>query len=80
MKPLLNKELPNFLKRFGNFVDGEIRSVDIVSPTQMKLILAGQDEARGFDWLTIEFLFDGVSDAKLIDSSKYNPTSAKYKI
>ena len=70
MKPLLAKELPNFLKRFGNFVDAEIRSIDILSPTSMKLTLAGQDGARSFDWITIELEFDGVSDARLIDNSK----------
>ena len=70
MKPLLAKELANFLNRFGNFVDGEIRSIDIISPTSMKLVLAGQDQARGFDWLTVELEFDGVSDARLIDGAK----------
>ena len=70
MKPLLTKELTSFLKRFGNFVDGEVRSINLASPSQIKLTLAGQDEARGFDWLTIELEFDGVSDASLIDSDK----------
>ena len=70
MKPLLAKDLPSFLKRFGNFVDGEIRSIEITSPLDMKVIIAGQDQARGFDWITVELEFDSVSDAKLLDSSK----------
>ncbi|QOY54662.1 hypothetical protein HUE87_12525 [Candidatus Sulfurimonas marisnigri] len=70
MKPILAKELPNFLKRFGNFVHGELRNIEIISPTVIKLTIAGQDSARGFDWLTIELELSGVSDAKLLDSSK----------
>lgn len=70
MKPLLARELPTFLQRFGNFVDGELRHVEIVSPTVIKITIAGQDSARGFDWLTIELELSGVSDARLIDNSK----------
>ncbi len=70
MKPLLKKELPNFLERFDSFIDGEVRHVEVVSPTIIKVTLAGQDSARGFDWITVEFEFGGVSDARLLDSSK----------
>jgi len=70
MKSLLVKDLPTFLKRFGNFVDGEFRDVQIISPTNIKVIIAAQDEARGFDWLTIEFEFYDVSNASLIDNNK----------
>jgi len=70
MKPLLKKDLPAFLERFGNFIDSEFRHVDIVSPTVIKITLAGQDSARGFDWITVEFEFNGVSDVRLLDNSK----------
>ena len=70
MKPLHVKDLPDFLNRFGKFVDGELRDIQIISPTTMKVILAGQDTARGFDWLTVEFEFSNVSDASLIDNDK----------
>jgi hypothetical protein len=70
MKPLLAEDLPTFLKRFGNFVDGEFRSIDITSPTAMLVTLAGQDSARGFDWLSIKLEFSGVSDAKLLENSQ----------
>ena len=70
MKPLLAKDLPTFLERFGNFVDGEFRHVEIISPTTINITLACQDSARGFDWITVEFEFSGVSDASLIDNSK----------
>ncbi|WP_324171758.1 hypothetical protein [Sulfurimonas sp.] len=70
MKPLLKTELPNFLKRFGNFIDGEIRSIDIISPTIIKVTMAAQDSARGFDWLSINLEFSNIIDAKLIENSK----------
>ena len=70
MKPLLEKDLQSFLKRFGNFVDAEFRDVKVISPTLIEVIIAAQDEARGFDWLTIHFEFSNVSNASLIDNNK----------
>ena len=70
MKPLLFKELPNFVKRFGDFIDGELRSIDVISPTQINLTLACQDVARGYDWLSLEFEFKNISEASLIDNDK----------
>jgi len=70
LKPLLTKDLDTFLNRFGNFVDGEIRSLEMTSPSNMTLTIAAQDSARGFDWLTIIFNFDGVSDASLVNNNK----------
>ena len=70
MRPLLSKELPQFLNRFGNFVDAEIRSFEMISPTTVKAVIACQDEARGFNWLTLHLEFSNISDAKLIDHSK----------
>ena len=70
MKPLLKNTLDSFLKRFGNFIDAEIRSIDATSPTTISAVIACQDSARGFDWLTINFEFCGVIDASLIQNSK----------
>ena len=70
MKPLLAKDLAAFMQRFNNFKDGEFRSLEVVSPTTMKITLAGQDEARAFDWISLELEFNGVSDARLLDNSK----------
>lgn len=70
MRPLLTKEIDSFLKRFGNFVDGEIREVKLISPTVIEMTIAGQDEARGFDWITVNFEFSGVSNATLTDESQ----------
>jgi len=70
MKPLLAKDLAAFMQRFNNFKDGEFRSLEVISPTTMKITLAGQDEARVFNWISLELEFNGVRDAKLLDSSK----------
>lgn len=70
MKPLLKKDIEGFLKRFDSFIDSELRSIDIISPTTVRITLAAQDSARGFDWITIEFEFSSINDAKLLENSK----------
>lgn len=70
MKPIT--DIATFLKRFNNFKDAEIRSIEILSATTIKIIFATQDAARGYDWLTIELEFSGVIDAKIIEESKLN--------
>ncbi len=70
MKPLLKKDIESFLKRFDNFIDAEFKSIEILSPTSIKITIAAQDGARGFDWITVDFEFSGVSDARLLDNSK----------
>jgi len=68
MKPITNIE--SFLQRFDNFKNGELRSIEVINPTTMLVILAGQDEARAFDWISMKLEFNGVNDARLLDSSK----------
>jgi len=70
MKPLLQTELQTFLKRFNNFRDAEIRSVKILSATNIELTFALQDSARAFDWITLTLSFYGVSDARIVDDKK----------
>ena len=70
MKPLIRKDLPIFLERFGHFVDCELRSIEVTSPTTMLVTVAAQDTARGFDWLSIKLEFNGVSDARLLENSQ----------
>ena len=72
MKPLLAKELENFLKRFNYFIDAEFRHIEIISPTTIALTLAAQDEAKAFDWVSVMLQFDGVQDARLTENSKLN--------
>jgi urease accessory protein UreE len=54
-----------FAKRFSNFVDAQLRSLKIKSPTEIDLTIAVQDRARNFDWITLTLHFYGVSDANL---------------
>lgn len=70
MKPLLKKDLSPFLKRFDDFRDAEFRSLEIVSPTTVKIILEAQDSAREFNWITISLELSGISDANLPQNSK----------
>ena len=62
--------IPAFLKRFNNFKDAEFRSIDLISPLQIKLVFAVQDEARAFDWITISLEFNGVVDARLLEHNR----------
>ena len=68
MKPLTN--INEFLKRFDNFIDGEFRSIKIISPTVMLVTLAGQDSARSFDWISMKLEFNGISNARVIEDNK----------
>ena len=68
MKPLTNVDA--FLKRFNNFKGGEVRSIEITSPSIMTITLAGQDESRAFDWISLQLECNGISDAQLLDNSK----------
>jgi hypothetical protein len=70
VKPILAKDLPNFNSRFGGFVDAEIRCVEVMSPTVIQVVIACQDSARGFDWLTLNLEFSGITDARLLEKSK----------
>jgi len=72
MKPLLSKDLPTFLERLCHFKDGEIRSMDILSPTEITITLTTQDSARGYDWISITLHFSGVSDAKLLQEHQFD--------
>jgi hypothetical protein len=72
MKPLLKKDIDGFLKRFDGFVNSELRSMQIISSSAVKITLAVQDAARDFDWVTISLEFNGISDAKLPQNSNLN--------
>ena len=70
MKPLALNELPAFTERFSSFKDAEFRSLEIISPLQIRTTFAVQDSARAYDWITITLEFNGVSDARLLESTK----------
>ncbi|MBA1433283.1 MAG: hypothetical protein FAF04_06790 [Epsilonproteobacteria bacterium] len=70
MKPLNSIEITKLLERFDDFKESKIRSLEIISPTEIEMTFALQDRARGFDWITLTLLFSDVLDAKLIDTDK----------
>ncbi|MBE0513514.1 hypothetical protein [Sulfurimonas sp.] len=70
MRPLLKKDCNAFLKRFDNFIDAELRFIEVVSATTVKITLAAQDNARGFDWITLTLEFNGIKGALLLENSK----------
>jgi len=70
MKPLPPSKITKFLERFDDFKESEIRSLKIISPTEIEMIFAVQDKARAYDWIKITLLLRDLHDAKLIDESK----------
>jgi hypothetical protein len=70
MKPLTKSALNTFLERFGYFKDGEIREIEIKSPTNIFITIAAQDESRAYDWVTVKLEFEGVSSASLIENNQ----------
>lgn len=67
MKPLLKKDITNFLDRFDNFSSSEIRGLQVLTPSSFELTLATQDKARAYDWITLTLNFNEVNDAKLVE-------------
>ncbi|QOP42314.1 hypothetical protein [Sulfurimonas marina] len=72
MKPLTQTGLTEFLERFENFKGAELRSVEVINPFEIKVVLATQDKARAFDWITIELLFSEVEAANLVEDNQLN--------
>lgn len=70
MKPLTQKGLTEFLDRFDHFKGGELRSVDVINPFEIKVVLAAQDVARAYDWITIELFFYEVQAANLVEENQ----------
>jgi hypothetical protein len=70
MKPLLPQDISAFLKRFENFKDADFRSLEVLSPTNIKISFAVQDTARAFDWITIILEFQDLVDAALVPDNQ----------
>jgi len=70
MKPLLKKDISPFLKRFDSFRGSKLNSIEIVTPTTLKITLTAQDGAREFDWIIITLELSGINDAQLPQNSK----------
>jgi len=69
IKPLNDSSLAQLLVRIENGRYGEIRSVTTLSPASIEIRLSVQDTARGYDWIDIAFVVNGVSDAKLVSDN-----------
>ena len=70
MKPLLHTALEDFLYRFENFTSSELNEIDVITPTSIKLLVSTQDRQRSFDWIGLDFLFEEVVEANLIENEK----------
>lgn len=65
VKPLNALSLKSLCERIDFARNGEIHSLTPLSPTSIEIRFSVQDKARGFDWIDVAFVIDGVSDAKL---------------
>lgn len=70
MKPLSYNSLEDFLYRFESFANAELSNIDIITPTSIKIELNTQDRQRSFDWIGLDFLFEEVVEANLIENEK----------
>jgi len=70
MKPLLHTTLEDFLYRFESFANSELNEIEIITPTSIKLFVSTQDRQRSFDWIGLDFLFEEVVEANLIENEK----------
>lgn len=66
MTPLNSNSVKKLLERIEYAQDGEIRSLIPLSPTSVSIRFSVQDVARGYDWIDVAFVIDGVSDARLV--------------
>lgn len=69
VKPLNAGSLTALMGRIEHAKDGEIRSITPLSPTSIAIRFSVQDSARGFDWIDVAFVIDGVEDAKLVNDA-----------
>ncbi len=70
MKPLIYTALEDFLYRFEHFANSELNEIDVITPTSIKLMVSVQDRQRAFDWIGLDFLFEEVVEAHLVDNEK----------
>ncbi len=70
MKPLIYTALEDFLYRFEHFANSELNEIDVITPTSIKLMVSAQDRQRAFDWIGLDFLFEEVVEAHLVDNEK----------
>jgi hypothetical protein len=69
VKPLNAKSLHALCERIDCARHGEIHSLTSLSATSIEIRFSVQDQARGFDWIDISFVIDGVNDARLVSDN-----------
>ena len=69
VKPLNAKSLHSLCERIDYARHGEIHSLTPLSPTSIEIRFSVQDKARGFDWIDVLFVIDGVNDARLVSDN-----------
>ncbi|MDP3119535.1 MAG: hypothetical protein Q8N01_03840 [Sulfuricurvum sp.] len=69
VKPLSALSLQALCERIDYVRNGEIHSLTPISATSIEIRFSVQDKARGFDWIDVAFVIDGVSDAKLVSDN-----------
>jgi hypothetical protein len=69
IKPLNAQSLHALCQRIDYARHGEIRSLTPLASTSIEIRFSVQDKARGFDWIEVAFVIEGVNDAKLVSDN-----------
>lgn len=69
VKPLSVKSLHALCERIDYARYGEIHSLTPLSTTSIEIRFSVQDKARGFDWIDVSFVIDGVHNARLLSDN-----------
>ena len=69
VKPLNAQTLHALCERIDYARHGEIHSLTPLSTTSIEIRFSVQDKARGFDWIDVSFVIDGVHDARLLSDN-----------
>ena len=69
VKPLTALSLKALCERIDYARNGEIHSLTPLTPTSIEIRFSVQDHARGFNWIDIAFVIDGVTDARLVSDN-----------
>lgn len=70
MKPLTQTAIVPFIQRFDSFRDAELRQVEVIDPFEIQVVIAAQDKAREYDWITVTLQFTGVMAANLVEENQ----------
>ena len=69
VKPLNAQTLHSLCERIDYARHGEIHSLTPLSTNSIEIRFSVQDKARGFDWIDVSFVIDGVHAARLLSDN-----------